>query len=98
MFYAGIDVGGTSVKLGLFDADGETIQTGAVETVRSDPQAMANRIASGLAAWGLPIAAAGVSCAGRVNLKTGLVTASNLRWENVPFAAMLENALGCRCV
>lgn len=95
MYYAGIDVGGTSVKLGIFDDAGEMCKSGAVATVREDPYALAQRIAQGLRAMELPFETAGVCTAGCVNLETGLVQASNLGWQDVPLAQILQDALGC---
>lgn len=95
MYCAGIDVGGTTVKLGIFDEQGEMIRKGAVDTVRGDARALAKRVAEGLKAFGLPLETAGVCTAGCVNLETGLVTASNLGWSDVPFAKILEEELGC---
>ena len=95
MYYAGIDVGGTSVKLGIFDDAGEMCKSGAVATVREDPYALAQRIAQGLRAMELPFETAGVCTAGCVNLETGLVQASNLGWQDVPLAQILQEALGC---
>lgn len=95
MYCAGIDVGGTTVKLGIFDEQGEMIRKGAVDTVRGDARALAKRITEGLKAFGLPLETAGVCTAGCVNLETGLVSASNLGWTDVPFAKILEEELGC---
>lgn len=95
MYCAGIDVGGTTVKLGIFDEQGEMIRKGAVDTVRGDARALAKRITEGLRAFGLPLETAGVCTAGCVNLETGLVSASNLGWTDVPFAKILEEELGC---
>ncbi len=92
--YAGIDVGGTSVKMGCADASGRLLCQKTVPSIRGNAKALAERIAEEIRSFGMPVGAAGVSCAGRVNLLNGTVTASNLRWKEEPFAALLEEALG----
>ena len=95
MLFAGIDVGGTSVKWCLVDEAGQLVREGSIKTIIADPQALADAIAQTLKATGLSFAAAGVSCAGRVNKETNTIIASNLRWRHVPFQSMLQASLGC---
>lgn len=95
MFFAGIDIGGTAVKLCVMNERGQILREGAVDTIRDDPEGLADRIAEALEGMNYPLTAAGVSCAGRVNTQTGLIIASNLRWMKVPFRAILEQRLGC---
>lgn len=95
MLFAGIDVGGTAVKLGVLDENGQVIFSGAVDSIAEDPEALAERIAEGLAAYKGRLAAAGISCAGRVELVNRTVIAGNLRWYDVPFADIMEKKLGC---
>ena len=95
MYYAGIDVGGTTVKLGILNEDWKTVWRREIPTLRGDAEALSRAIAAALFESKLPLRAAGISCAGRVNLVTRRVTASNLRWDSVPFAEHMETALGC---
>lgn len=95
MYYAGIDIGGTTVKLGIFDEACKMCKSSTVKTVRGDVHALAERIAQGLQEMGLPFVTAGVCTAGCVNLRTGLVRASNLNWNDVPLAQILREVLGC---
>lgn len=95
MYYAGIDIGGTSVKLCIMEEQGRIAWEGSIPTIPGDAGLMADRITGALKESGYSFRAAGISCAGRVNKETGKIIASNLRWMNVPFAAMMEERLGC---
>lgn len=95
MFFAGIDVGGTTVKLGVMDENGQIVFKGAVNSIVDNPEAMADRIAQALSDYAGKLAAAGISCAGRVNSQTNLVIAGNLKWVDVPFGKLVEERLGC---
>ncbi len=88
MRIAGIDIGGTSIKLGILE-DGALIHTESAASIVGDPEAMAAEIARMLARH-RPVAFVGVGTAGSVNVETGLVNASNLRWRSVPLRAILE--------
>ena len=92
--YAGIDIGGTTVKLGCVCSDGSLLRQSSIPTVKGNAQILAERIKEEINSFGIPIRAAGCSCAGRVNHITGTVIASNLQWNGEPFAAVLERALG----
>ncbi len=95
MCYAGIDIGGTSVKLCMMDETGAITWEHSIPTIPGDAALMADKITAALQESGISFKAAGISCAGRVFKDTGKVIASNLRWLNVPFAAMMEERLGC---
>jgi len=95
MYFAGIDIGGTAVKLCVMDQNGDILREGSVKTIRENPEGLADLIAQALEGFELPLTAAGVSCAGRVNTQTGLIIASNLKWMRVPFRTILEERLGC---
>ena len=68
MLFAGIDVGGTSVKIGMLDENGSLLYHTSVKSIVGDASAMAQRIADALADYKDQLAAAGVSCAGSVDL------------------------------
>lgn len=95
MYYAGIDIGGTSVKWCIADDNGTLVQEGAIPTIIADPAALADAIATTLEATGFPFVSAGISCAGRVNKETDTIIASNLKWRDIPFRSIMENRLGC---
>ncbi len=45
--FAGIDIGGTSVKIGFFDSDCVLLRREALPTVVGDPETLADQIAAG---------------------------------------------------
>jgi len=103
MFFAGIDIGGTAVKLGvLCDEKGKLVYTTRKETGRLSPEDMAAAIAELYfeaeeaiqKQYGSPISGVGAVCAGHVHPESGLVTAGNLQWLKVPFGALLREKLG----
>ena len=96
----GIDVGGTAIKFALIGTgpDGEPAVLARAQktTPVGDPAALAERVACLIREHApdseqLPI---GVACAGDVDPKTGLVTADNLGWTEVPLGPLLEKSLG----
>lgn len=95
MYFAGIDVGGTAAKLGVLDESGQILFRDSVKTGKESPETVADRIAESLAKFPHKIDAAGISCAGSVNLQTRRVEAGNLDWWDVPFAEIMETRLGC---
>ena len=91
----GIDVGGTAIKFALV-SDGEVLLRAQCPTPTGDPPALAKAAAALIREnapdWEmLPI---GFACAGDVDPKTGLVSADNLDWQNVPLGSLLREALG----
>lgn len=91
----GIDVGGTAIKFALV-SDGEVLLRAQCPTPTGDPPALAKSAAALIREnapdWEmLPI---GFACAGDVDPKTGLVSADNLGWQNVPLGSLLREALG----
>lgn len=92
----GIDIGGTAVKFALLDGGGSILVRAQAPTLRDRPEALADRTAELIREHGgdwmhLPI---GVACAGDVDPESGLVTADNLGWEEVPLRPLLESRLG----
>jgi glucokinase len=88
----GIDVGGTSVKMGILDPVAGLVDVKRIDTIPNEPELMAEKI--GALAAGYSPDYVGVGTAGRVNVETGLVTASNLGWTNLPLRAILEKRIG----
>ena len=91
----GIDVGGTAIKFALV-SNGEVLLRAQCPTPTGDPPALAKAAAALIREnapdWEmLPI---GFACAGDVDPKTGLVSADNLDWQNVPLGSLLREALG----
>jgi len=91
MRVVGIDIGGTSVKMGLLDSDGKISNVRQIDMISGAPELMADKIAKTASEFDPSVVGAGT--AGAVSIKTGLVNAGNLRWHNVPLRAMLEERL-----
>jgi glucokinase len=102
--YLGIDIGGTSAKIGLVDGEGVLHATTRVDTgAAAAPKAFLDNILS--AGWGLlersglsrdDLEGIGVGCAGLVSSRDGaLITAPNLTgWEDLPICGLLAAAGG----
>ena len=95
MNVAGVDIGGTSVKMGVLRQGEGLIWQKKIPSVAGDPQALSERIAGALRECPYPYECVGVGTAGAVRLSDNTVTASNLRWVDVPLRSMLERAVGC---
>jgi glucokinase len=99
--YLGLDVGGTNVKYGLVDADGEMLWGARVSTPATRPLpidaisdiatlALDRAIHAGHDVVGL-----GVAAPGRVDPGTGvIIEASNLQWKEAQLGPALEKRLG----
>ncbi|MFA4948479.1 MAG: ROK family protein [Candidatus Krumholzibacteriia bacterium] len=96
----GVDIGGTDIKLGLVEGEGEIRGSGKIPTRPAEgPEAAASRVRRWLAdnaGVAGAIAAAGVDCAGLVDGERGFLHVSpNLSgWEEVPLRDIFEHALG----
>lgn len=101
MYMIGIDIGGTFVKAGIVDKDGNIVTKSSIKTPL-DPPVLAQNVAAQVKALvtsaGLTDAdftAVGVGCPGMIDSKKGVVEYSNnLRWTNVPLGEILSEALG----
>lgn len=100
---AGIDIGGTSSKIGLVVADSVIARARISTTGHADAQAFADAIALAVeqlaAEHGARLEAIGIG-APNGNQHTGIIDrAPNLPWRHdVPLAAMLAERTGARCV
>lgn len=98
-FYAGIDIGGTSVKLAFLTAGGELISKWEIPT---DASENGSRIVSDIAtslSEKLPensvLLGAGVGAPGFIEMETGFIYhAVNIGWRDYPLKDELEKALG----
>ena len=95
MFFLGLDIGGTTVKGCVMSDGGRVVYQITIGSVKGDPDALANAIITALSGFRSTISAVGISCAGTVNTRTHLISASNLKWDSVPFEAIMEIKLGC---
>lgn len=98
---AGVDIGGTSAKLGALAADGRVLDRASVPTGKSIGasdfvSAVARAVEALAERTGADIAAVGVGSAGLVDTASGVVRRSpNLpEWRDVPLRRLLSDALG----
>ena len=95
MFFLGLDIGGTTVKSCVMSDSGRIVYQFTIGSVKGDPDALARNILTAMSHFRSSIAAVGISCAGMVNTGTHLISASNLKWRDVPFEAIMEMKTGC---
>jgi glucokinase len=101
--YIGVDLGGTSIKVGICDEKGKLIHHSEGPTeAEGGPEVVVKHIAdyvhdivdSSSYQWD-QVAGIGAGVAGFVDIKEGVVKLSgNLGWHNVPVKKMLEEKLG----
>lgn len=99
MYIVGIDIGGTSVKMGVLDAEsGVFVHKDSIDTGKLTAAEMATKIGRHFKTmnekFGGEIAAAGVVSAGLVQPDKGIVTANNLGWIEQPIGSLLQQELG----
>lgn len=99
--YVGVDLGGTSIKLGLCDVRGQLLHTYEGPTGAEDGvEAVTDRIAQYARllveespfAWE-QVAGVGAGIAGFINPEGIVTMAANLGWRDVPVKAILEQKL-----
>lgn len=97
---AGIDIGGTSSKLGLVDGDSIVARARIPTLGHADPNAFADALAAAVRTLAGEAVLTGVGIGapnGNQHIGT-IVQAPNLPWrEDVPLAAMLRERLGVPC-
>ena len=95
MFLSGIDIGGTSIKFGIFDEQLNLLQQWSRPTPK-EPAEAAALIAAQLEPY--HVAAIGAGAPGTLNAARETITADNLAWADVPLAALLRRASGLPAV
>ncbi|MGN1021599.1 MAG: ROK family protein [Aristaeellaceae bacterium] len=94
MVYAGIDVGGTGIQVGVVDETGRIIAKSSMVTEVGAPYqeqiaGMARCVQEAMDKAGLPLSelkSVGAGVPGLADQKTGIVTyCPNIHWSNVPF-------------
>ena len=97
-YYIGIDIGGTSVKIGLVTKCGAIEKHSSFKTHGArEPEVLVSQIKDAIECLtkGIEYVAIGVGCPGAVNSREGIVEYwSNLMWHNVPLGDMLAKATG----
>ena len=88
----GIDIGGTSVKMGILDkATGDMVDISQFKSFGHEPDKLADAVAAAALTYNADIV--GVGTTGGVNLTTNTVNSSNLSWKNVPLRKLLEERM-----
>jgi len=104
-YWAGFDLGGTKMRVAIFDETFHPIATAEAKTkgfkgVRAGVKRMTSLLDD---VWNIvkekkpraKLAGVGLACPGPVNTKTGIVREmTNLGWHNVPLARVFERAVG----
>ena len=102
-YYVGVDVGGTSVKIGVVSSSGSIVSEMAIVTGAERPQEVVLQdilegVRQVVAASGLgweKVRAVGVGCPGMVRSEEGTVLYNNnLGWRDFLLGPMLTEALG----
>ena len=91
MLIAGVDIGGTSVKMSLFQPEKGLVLIRRAPTLQGSPAEIVERIARFLEPYS--VEAIGVGTADAVDLRDGTVCASNLDWDHIPLQRMLSERL-----
>ena len=94
MYIAGIDIGGTNLKFGLFDEELNCVYTRLTRTVRGDTLACARQIRALMDDAPHKPGIVGAGVPGAVFRPSGRVNSGNLRWAGVKFGDTLEQELG----
>lgn len=100
----GIDIGGTSVKFGLFDMDGTLLEKWSIPTntqqkgihIIGDTAASVNRKLKKMGIRPEQLVGAGVGVPGQVDGDGVVLFAENLGWVHVPLARELSRLTGLR--
>ena len=96
MYIAGVDLGGTNIKFGLFTEALECVFTSVTRTIRGDSRACAGQIKYMLEHAPYRAEILGVGVPGAVFRPEGYVNSGNLRWARVNFADTLAEVTGIR--
>ena len=88
----GVDIGGTSVKVGLFTPENGLLETESFPTPLHDAQKLIDALVPYVGKWSPDLV--GIGSAGSIHTDTGLVYAGNLDWWGVPLRELAEAALG----
>ena len=96
MYTIGVDIGGTSVKMGVLGRNIEPIWRMEIPFEKGDPEAMLMKIAGCIREAGerYPLGRVGVACTGSVDLSTGRVWGDNIEFDGVPVRDILTQETG----
>lgn len=101
-YCVGIDIGGTSVKFGMFDLEGILLEKWSIPTrteesgrhILSDVGTSVNERLQALGIQKEQVAGVGVGVAGQVSEDGGVLFAENLGWKGVPLTRELSRLTG----
>ncbi len=102
-YYIGIDLGGTFVKCGIVDEQGNILVKDKFPTgngrpyseIAADMADFAEQLISRAGLKKEDVRAAGIGALGTIDSKNGVIVYSNnIRWENVPLCKEIEKRLG----
>ncbi|MCR4621114.1 MAG: ROK family protein [Clostridiales bacterium] len=96
MYIAGIDIGGTNIKLGIFDDDLACVHTALTKSVRGDSAALARQIQHLIEQSPVKPDVIGAGVPGAVYRPSGKVNSGNLRWAGVYFGRTLSEVTGLK--
>lgn len=102
MYYLGVDIGGTSIKVGLVDKTGKIIASSSIKTEKISPEKQIEKVGvqikNLLDSNGVnysAVIAVGAGCPGAINGKAGIVKySSNLKWADFNLRKNLEKVTG----
>ena len=93
-YIAGIDIGGTNLKLGIFDETGRCVYSDLEHSERGDSQVIAAQIVKMLGKSSYKVCKIGAGVPGVVYRPGGRVVSGNLQWNGEPFEAQLSKLTG----
>ena len=96
MYIAGIDIGGTNLKFGVFDDGLSMVYSRVIRSIRADTQACARQIRGLIEQCSFKPELIGAGVPGAVFRPSGRVNSGNLRWAGVSFGETLERETGLR--
>lgn len=94
MYVAGIDIGGTNLKFGIFNERGIRLYMRVLRSVPGQPEATAQQIAELIRNAPIRVSMVGIGVPGTVFKPSGEVFSGNLKWPGVKFGALLEEKIG----
>ena len=99
-YYAGIDIGGTFVKLGIVDEEGNLLIKDQIPTGKERPYtevaaSIAESVANLAQKLGLKLDGAGMGAPGMIDSENGtIIYSNNFGWKDVPLCEEIAGRLG----
>lgn len=94
MYVAGIDIGATNLKFGIFNERGIRLYMRVVRSVQGQPETAAEQIADLIKASPIRVSMVGIGVPGTVFKPSREVFSGNLKWPGVKFGEILEEKIG----